>query len=72
MDDAVMMFISGSSYSITSGTGCGLCATSFTGGEGSLRSKYNAAVPRNRATRKRLDEPVAAEHPKRRRSSRSK
>jgi anthranilate synthase component 1 len=40
----------------------------FTDGEGSLRTKYNAAVREIRATRKRLDEPVAAEHLKSRRA----
>jgi anthranilate synthase component 1 len=38
----------------------------FTGGEGSLRAKYNQAVREIQATRRRLDAPVAAEHPKRR------
>ena len=35
----------------------------FTDGEGSLRAKYNQAVREIRATRRRLDVPVAAEHP---------
>src|SRR5207245_10214085 len=39
----------------------------FTEGPGSLRSKYIAAVREIRATRRRLEEPVAAELPKPRR-----
>src|ERR1700733_13766704 len=38
----------------------------FTEGSGSLRAKNNQAVREIRATRRRLDAPVAAEHPKRR------
>src|SRR5260370_13747795 len=36
----------------------------FTEGHGSLRAKYNAAVREIKETRRLLDEPVAAEHPK--------
>src|SRR5207245_10429887 len=36
----------------------------FTEGHGSLRAKYNAAVREIRETRRQLDEPVAAERPK--------
>jgi anthranilate synthase component 1 len=36
----------------------------FTDGSGSLRAKYNAAVREIKETRRRLEEPVAAEHPK--------
>jgi anthranilate synthase component 1 len=37
----------------------------FTGGSGSLRKKYNAAVREIRETRKLLEQPVAAEKPRR-------
>jgi anthranilate synthase component 1 len=36
----------------------------FTGGSGSPRAKYNAAVREIKETRRRLEEPVAAERPK--------
>src|SRR3989442_10032036 len=36
----------------------------FTGGSGSLRAKYNAAVREIKETRRLLQEPVAAERPK--------
>jgi len=36
----------------------------FTGGSGSLRAKYNAAVREIKETRRQLEEPVAAERPK--------
>ena len=36
----------------------------FTGGSGSLRAKYNAAVRGMKETRRQLEEPVAAERPK--------
>src|ERR1700681_803939 len=39
-----------------------------TDGEGSLRTKYNAAVREIRATRKRLEEPGPARHSRRRRT----
>ncbi len=68
MDDAVMMFYLGLVVFDHVRHRLWIVRNVFTGGEGSLRSKYNAAVREIRATRKRLDEPVAAEHPKRRRS----
>jgi len=35
----------------------------FTGGSGSLRAKYNAAVREIKETRRQLEDPVAAERP---------
>src|SRR6266571_8381014 len=67
MDDAVMMFYLGLVVFDHVRHRLWIVRNVFTDGEGSLRSKYNAAVREIRATRKRLDEPVAAEHLKRRR-----
>src|SRR6267143_671371 len=68
MDDAVMMFYLGLVVFDHVRHRLWIVRNVFTGGEGSLRSKYIAAVREIRASRKRLDEPVVAEHPKRRRS----
>src|SRR6266852_9118785 len=67
MDDAVMMFYLGLVVFDHVRHRLWIVRNVFTDGEGSLRAKYDAAVREIRATRKRLDEPVAAEHPKRRR-----
>jgi anthranilate synthase component 1 len=67
MDDAVMMFFLGLAVFDHVRHRVWIVRNVFTGGEGSLRAKYNRAVREIRATRRRLDEPVSAEHPKRRR-----
>ena len=68
MDDAVMMFFLGLVVFDHVRHRVWIVRNVFTDGEGSLRAKYNQAVREIRATRRRLDEPVAAEHPKRRRA----
>lgn len=68
MDDAVMMFFLGLTVFDHVRHRVWIVRNVFTDGEGSLRTKYNAAIREIRATRKRLSEPVAAEIPKRRRA----
>src|SRR5882762_7762430 len=68
MDDAVMMFYLGLVVFDHVRHRLWIVRNVFTDGEGSLRTKYNAAVREIRATRKRLDEPVPAEHLKSRRA----
>src|SRR5579862_4428367 len=67
MDDAVMMFFLGLVVFDHVRHRLWIVRNVFTDGEGSLRAKYNQAVREIRATRRRLDVPVSAEHPKRRR-----
>jgi anthranilate synthase component 1 len=67
MDDAVMMFFLGLVVFDHVRHRVWIVRNVFTDGEGSLRAKYNRAVREIRATRRRLDESVTAEHPKRRR-----
>ena len=66
MDDAVMMFFLGLVVFDHVRHRVWIVRNVFTDGEGSLRAKYNQAVREIRATRRRLDVAVAAEHPKRR------
>ena len=66
MDDAVMMFFLGLVVFDHVRHRVWIVRNVFTDGEGSLRAKYNQAVREIQATRRRLDVPVAAEHPKRR------
>jgi anthranilate synthase component 1 len=66
MDDAVMMFFLGLVVFDHVRHRMWIVRNVFTDGEGSLRAKYNAAVREIQATRRRLAEPVPAEHPKRR------
>ena len=66
MDDAVMMFFLGLVVFDHVRHRVWIVRNVFTDGEGSLRAKYNQAVREIRATRRRLDEAVAAENPKRR------
>ena len=66
MDDAVMMFFLGLVVFDHVRHRVWIVRNVFTDGAGSLRAKYNQAVREIRATRRRLDIPVAAEHPKRR------
>jgi anthranilate synthase component 1 len=68
MDDAVMMFFLGLVVFDHVRHRVWIVRNVFTDGEGSLRTKYNQAVREIRATRKRLDAPVAAEQPKHRKS----
>ena len=68
MDDAVMMFFLGLLVFDHVRHRLWIVRNVFTDGEGSLRTKYNQAVREIRATRRRLDVPVPAEHPKRRRA----
>jgi anthranilate synthase component 1 len=67
MDDAVMMFFLGLVVFDHVRHQVWIVRNVFTDGPGSLRTKYNAAVREIRATRRRLEEPVAAELPKPRR-----
>jgi len=69
MDDAVMMFFLGLVAFDHLQHRLWIVRNVYTDGEGSLRAKYNAAVREIRATRKRLEEPLAAEErPRRRRA----
>src|SRR5260370_6877688 len=65
-DDAVMMFFLGLVVFDHVRHRVWIVRNVFTDGAGSLRSKYDHALREIRATRRRLDVPVAAEHPKRR------
>jgi anthranilate synthase component I len=67
LDDAVMMFFLGLVVFDHVQHRLWIVRNVFTGARGSLRSQYNAAVREIRATRKRLEEPVAAERAKRHR-----
>src|ERR1700737_3773164 len=62
MDDAVMMFYLGLVVFDHFRHRLWIVRNVFTDGEGSLRTKYNAAVREIRATRKRLEEPGPARH----------
>src|SRR6202140_2600291 len=62
MDDAVMMFFVGLVVFDHVRHRVWIVRNVFTGDEGSLRTKYNAAVREIRATRKRLEEPGPARH----------
>src|ERR1700682_3417586 len=68
MDDAVMMFYLGLVVFDHVQHRLWIVRNVFTDGEGSLRTKYNAAVREIRATRKRLEEPGPARHGGRRRT----
>jgi len=68
MDDAVMMFFLGLVVFDHVRHRVWIVRNVFTDGPGTLRAKYNQAVREIRATRRRLDSPVAAEHPKRRKA----
>src|SRR5260370_8430937 len=64
MDDAVMMFYLGLVVFDHVRHQVWIVRNVFTDGPGSLRSKYTAAFLEIRATRHRLEEPVAAKLPK--------
>jgi len=68
MDDAVMMFFLGLVVFDHVRHRVWIVRNVFTDGEGSLRAKYNHAVHEIRSTRRRLDEAVASERPKRRKA----
>src|ERR1700736_1493269 len=69
-DDAVMMFFLGLVVFDHVQHRLWIVRNVFTDDEGSLRTKYNAALREIRATRRRLDGPVNGEHPRRRRPRR--
>jgi anthranilate synthase component 1 len=68
MDDAVMMFFLGLVVFDHVRHQLWIVRNVFTEEAGSLRTKYNAAVREIRATRRRLEEPLTPEPPKRRHS----
>ncbi|MGH9680728.1 MAG: anthranilate synthase component I [Candidatus Acidiferrales bacterium] len=64
MDDAVMMFFLGLVVFDHVRHRVWIVHNVFTDGPGTMRAKYNRAVREIRATRRRLDAPVPAEHPR--------
>ncbi len=68
MDDAVMMFFLGLVVFDHVRHRVWIVRNVFADGAGSLRAKYDQAVKEIKATRRRLDQPVAAEHPKQRKA----
>jgi anthranilate synthase component 1 len=66
-DDAAMMFFLGLVVFDHVRHQLWIVRNVFTDGGGSLRANYDAAVREIRSTRRRLEEPVAAEHHKKRR-----
>jgi anthranilate synthase component 1 len=68
MDDAVMMFFLGLVVFDHVRHRVWIVRNVFTDGEGSLRGKYNQAVREIKATRRRIEEPQAGEHPPKRKS----
>ena len=66
MDDAVMMFFLGLVVFDHVRHRVWIVRNVYTDGDGSLRTKYNQAVREIKTTRRRLDEPLASEHPPKR------
>jgi anthranilate synthase component I len=67
MDDAVMMFFLGLVVFDHVRHRVWIVRNVFTDGEGSLRAKYHQAVREIKATRRRMEEPLASENPPKRR-----